>query len=222
MQAVLSGRLPSTTPQQRARPDFPLRAFVRCKSCGRGLTGSWSKGRGLFTRNVASQRRDRNRILDSARRQSLVARQEVRWWREGTRDGSARCEGSVQRCGQRGERGRRGSDRCSSALEDWHFSECRRVACLRACEGEGNVSAEPLERKTRRNEYRPTPMAAFAIRRAVIACKIRDAWAIGRNPGPNRRLGGGWLAEPKLVQRRTGPPSRRPATLRRGILRLHS
>jgi hypothetical protein len=38
-------RVPSTTPQQRAHPDFPLRAFVRCDSCGRGLTGSWSKGR---------------------------------------------------------------------------------------------------------------------------------------------------------------------------------
>ena len=45
VQAVLSGRLPSTTPKQRAHPDFPLRAFVRCESCGRGLTGSWSKGR---------------------------------------------------------------------------------------------------------------------------------------------------------------------------------
>jgi hypothetical protein len=45
VQAVLSGRAPSTTPQQRAHPDFPHRAFVRCDSCGRGLTGSWSKGR---------------------------------------------------------------------------------------------------------------------------------------------------------------------------------
>ena len=40
MQAVLAGRVPSTTPQQRAHPDFPLRAFIRCDSCGRGLTGS--------------------------------------------------------------------------------------------------------------------------------------------------------------------------------------
>ncbi len=45
VQAGLSGRVPSTTPQQRAHPDFPFRAFVRCESCGRGLTGSWSKGR---------------------------------------------------------------------------------------------------------------------------------------------------------------------------------
>ncbi len=44
VQAVLSGRVPTTTPQQRAHPDFPLRAFVRCESCGRGLTGTWSKG----------------------------------------------------------------------------------------------------------------------------------------------------------------------------------
>ena len=47
-QAVLSGRLLSTAPRQRAHPDFPLRAFVRCQSCGRGLTGSWSKGRSEY------------------------------------------------------------------------------------------------------------------------------------------------------------------------------
>ena len=41
VQAVLSGRTPSTTPKQWAHPDFPPRAFVRCESCGRGLTGSW-------------------------------------------------------------------------------------------------------------------------------------------------------------------------------------
>jgi hypothetical protein len=41
--AVLSGRVPSTTPEQRPHPDFPLRAFVRCESCGRSLTDSWSE-----------------------------------------------------------------------------------------------------------------------------------------------------------------------------------
>src|SRR5262245_29890716 len=45
VQAILSGRVPSTVPRKRAHPDFPLRGFVRCESCGRGLTGSWSKGR---------------------------------------------------------------------------------------------------------------------------------------------------------------------------------
>src|SRR4029450_9474151 len=29
----------------KRRPDFPLRGFVRCAACDRGLTGSWSKGR---------------------------------------------------------------------------------------------------------------------------------------------------------------------------------
>ena len=50
VQSVLSGLVPATTPQQRAHPDFPLRAFVRCVSCGRGLTGSWSKGRSEYLR----------------------------------------------------------------------------------------------------------------------------------------------------------------------------
>jgi site-specific DNA recombinase len=47
-QAVLSGRLPSTAPRLQAHPDFPLRNFVRCSSCNRGLTGSWSKGRSEY------------------------------------------------------------------------------------------------------------------------------------------------------------------------------
>jgi len=45
VQAVLSGRVQLTAPRQRSRPDFPLRGFVRCSVCDRGLTGSWSKGR---------------------------------------------------------------------------------------------------------------------------------------------------------------------------------
>jgi hypothetical protein len=48
VQAILSGRVPNTSPRKRAHPDFPLRGFVRCQSCGRGLTGSWSKGRSEY------------------------------------------------------------------------------------------------------------------------------------------------------------------------------
>ena len=48
VQSGLSGRMPSTAPRQRTHPDFPLRAFVRCESCGRGLAGSWSKGRSEY------------------------------------------------------------------------------------------------------------------------------------------------------------------------------
>jgi site-specific DNA recombinase len=47
-QAVLSGKLPSIAPLMRNRPDFPLRGFVRCAVCDRGLTGSWSKGRSNY------------------------------------------------------------------------------------------------------------------------------------------------------------------------------
>lgn len=39
------GRGPALTPHLRSRPDFPLRGFVRCHSCGRGLTASWSRSR---------------------------------------------------------------------------------------------------------------------------------------------------------------------------------
>jgi len=37
LQSVLSGRVVTTTPPQRAHPDLRLRAFVRCDSCERGL-----------------------------------------------------------------------------------------------------------------------------------------------------------------------------------------
>ena len=44
VQSVLAGsRAGHDTTAARA-PGLPLRAFVRCVSCGRGLTGSWSKG----------------------------------------------------------------------------------------------------------------------------------------------------------------------------------
>ncbi len=45
VQGILSGRIRVVGPRERNRPDFPLRGFVRCYACGRGLTGSWSKGR---------------------------------------------------------------------------------------------------------------------------------------------------------------------------------
>jgi hypothetical protein len=45
VQAVLDGRVLVAGPRQRNHPDFPLRGFVRCETCGRPLTGSWSKGR---------------------------------------------------------------------------------------------------------------------------------------------------------------------------------
>ncbi|MBI3264869.1 MAG: recombinase family protein, partial [Acidobacteria bacterium] len=44
-QAVLDGRIVVAGPRPRNHPDFPLRGFVRCETCRRPLTGSWSKGR---------------------------------------------------------------------------------------------------------------------------------------------------------------------------------
>jgi site-specific DNA recombinase len=43
VQGILTGRVGATGPRLRNKPDFPLRAFVRCETCGRGLTSSWSK-----------------------------------------------------------------------------------------------------------------------------------------------------------------------------------
>ena len=45
VQAVLDGRYEVTSPRQRNDPDFPLRGCVRCETCSRPLTASWSKGR---------------------------------------------------------------------------------------------------------------------------------------------------------------------------------
>jgi site-specific DNA recombinase len=42
VQAVLSGRGPSTARRTRDRPDFPLRRFVKCAQCGKPMTGSWT------------------------------------------------------------------------------------------------------------------------------------------------------------------------------------
>ena len=45
VQAILKGRRPTLTPHERNHPDFPLRMFIRCSSCGQPITGSWSRGR---------------------------------------------------------------------------------------------------------------------------------------------------------------------------------
>jgi len=45
VQAILDGRYEVTAPRQLNDPDFPLRGYIRCESCGKPLTASWSKGR---------------------------------------------------------------------------------------------------------------------------------------------------------------------------------
>jgi site-specific DNA recombinase len=119
VQAVLSGRVPSTTPQQRAHPDFPLRAVVRCESCGRGLTGSWP--RGARSPEVSLRKCATGPGLQIAleRDRSLLVREldsDVKLPRAVPR-GVGEAAG---RCGPRGGRGRQWSDRCKSATSDRH------------------------------------------------------------------------------------------------------
>ena len=59
-QAVLDGRIVVTGPRQRNHPDFPLRGFVRCDTCGKPLTGSWSKGRNYL---APSESADENVVM---------------------------------------------------------------------------------------------------------------------------------------------------------------
>jgi site-specific DNA recombinase len=58
-QAVSNGRVQVTVPRERNHPDFPLRNVVRCETCGRPLTGSWSKGRNGYYAYYHCQRQCR-------------------------------------------------------------------------------------------------------------------------------------------------------------------
>ncbi len=44
-QAVVQQKAATAVPKRRAHPDFPLRRFIHCESCGRPLTASYSRGR---------------------------------------------------------------------------------------------------------------------------------------------------------------------------------
>jgi site-specific DNA recombinase len=45
VQEVLAGRSPGATPKRKINPDFPLKHFVKCDSCGAPLTGGFCAGR---------------------------------------------------------------------------------------------------------------------------------------------------------------------------------
>jgi hypothetical protein len=57
VQALLNGKRASVVPHLRNHPDFPLRHFVKCGSCGKPLTGSWSTGRSKRYANYRCQNR---------------------------------------------------------------------------------------------------------------------------------------------------------------------
>jgi site-specific DNA recombinase len=45
VQVVLRGKEPEKQPYQKVREDFPLKQFVACARCGRGLTAGFNRGR---------------------------------------------------------------------------------------------------------------------------------------------------------------------------------
>jgi len=45
VQRIMAERVPGRGPWLKDHADFPLRRFVRCPTCGKGITGAWSKGR---------------------------------------------------------------------------------------------------------------------------------------------------------------------------------
>ena len=58
VQSLITGKKTPITPHQRNHEDFPLRHFTLCETCGRPLTGSWSKGRTKKYPNYRCQNRN--------------------------------------------------------------------------------------------------------------------------------------------------------------------
>jgi site-specific DNA recombinase len=52
VQRRLSGESAEPSPHVRDRADFPLRRFLRCASCAKAISGSWSTGRTATTTAV--------------------------------------------------------------------------------------------------------------------------------------------------------------------------
>ncbi len=69
VQALITGKKTAITPHKRNHEDFPLRHFTLCETCGRPLTGSWSRGR---TKKYANYRcQNRNCKAVSIRKEKL-------------------------------------------------------------------------------------------------------------------------------------------------------
>src|SRR4051812_29086669 len=71
VQAILDGRLEITGPRERNDPDFPLRGYVCCESCGKPLTASWSKGRSDYYAYYHCRRRCRAVNISKAKLEEL-------------------------------------------------------------------------------------------------------------------------------------------------------
>jgi site-specific DNA recombinase len=112
VQAILSGRVPSTAPRKRAHPDFPLRGFVRCESCGRGLTGELVEGPERLLRllplppRLPCRQRHESDSRRTVRRRTRSAPANARLHAAAQGISAANLEGSQGR-GQRGNRASR-------------------------------------------------------------------------------------------------------------------
>jgi hypothetical protein len=147
VQAILSGRLPSTTPQQRADPDFPLRGFVPAILRTRSHRG-WSEGpQRPIVRSVASRRLGPSRISSSARSGRPAAHRKTRRRREAATVGGRLYVGSAPCCGQPVSLLHRMSGRHRTVDSDLHFSERRQNVCLQPwTNAEGNHRAPADDR----------------------------------------------------------------------------
>jgi hypothetical protein len=78
VQAILDGRYEVTSPRQRNDPDFPLRGYVRCETCGKPLTASWSKGRSDYYSYYHCRGRCRAVNISKARLEELFVDEHAR------------------------------------------------------------------------------------------------------------------------------------------------
>ena len=131
-QAVLDGRVVVAGPRQRNHPDFPLRGFVRCDTCGRPLTGSWPKGRAGRYAYYHCQRQCRavnvsKAALEGAFADELALLQPTAGYMRLVTDGSCSCGSSAGRKPRTAQRSKRSVSRRSSRNStDWTRRSCLR------------------------------------------------------------------------------------------------
>ena len=75
---ILDGRYAVTSPKLRNEPDFPLRGYARCETCGKPLTASWSKGRSDYYAYYHCRGRCRSVNISKAKLEELFVEELAR------------------------------------------------------------------------------------------------------------------------------------------------